>query len=192
MPPEAGPDPSPGPIEAPLARRVPNLEEINWKKRALEAEAALEAARAELEAVSERCATHERNIESIAKAQAESEAEAARERGIADALAPHDPIDAALCAILVERELEQEPPEGEPARGDLGARIADAVARLATERPYLFRAHARSSSHASAGATMARLSGTPTRDPIDDALEEARASGGRSQLLRYLRLRRGA
>lgn len=184
------PIPDPNPIEPPAPRRAPHLEEINWKKRALDAEAALEAARAELEAVSERCATHERNIESIAKAQAESEAQAARERGIADALAPHHPIDAALCAILVERELEQEPREGEPARGDLGERIAGAVERLTTERPYLFRTHARPASHAS--ATMARLSGTPTRDPIDDALEEARSSGSRSQLLRYLRLRRGA
>ncbi|MBX3318017.1 MAG: hypothetical protein KF902_14270 [Phycisphaeraceae bacterium] len=184
------PIPDPNPIEPPAPRRAPHLDEINWKKRALDAEAALEAARAELEAVSERCATHERNIESIAKAQAESEAEAARERGIADALAPHHPIDAALCAILVERELEQEPPDGEPAMGDISVRIAGAVARLTTERPYLFRANARSVSHA--GATMARLSGTPARDPIDDALEEARSSGSRSQLLRYLRLRRGA
>ncbi len=190
MPPEASPDPSPGPIDTPIARRVPNLEEINWKKRALDAEAALEATKKELAAATERCATHERNIESITKAQAEAESAAARERAILDALSPHHPIDATLCTTLIERELERTTPEA--TNPDLASRLAPIVAALVADRPYLFRAPTRATSHPSAGATMAGAPSGPGQDPLDSALDEARSSGSRSQLLRYLRLRRGA
>lgn len=194
MPPESGPDPSPGPVETPNARRVPNLEEINWKKRALDAEAALEAAKKELAAANERCDTHERNIESITKAQAEADAAAARERALADALAPHHPIDAALCATLIEREIERELERGgqESDGGDIASRLGPIVAALVADRPYLFRAPSRATAHASGGATMAGAPSGPGPDPLGSALEEARSSGSRSQLLRYLRLRRGA
>lgn len=198
MPPESnpGPGPGPGPIDLPPARRVPNLEEINWKKRALDAEAALEAAKTELAAVTERCATHERNIESITKLQAEAEATAARERAISDALSPHHPIDAALCATLIEREiereLEREGAEGDGLAGDLASRLGPVVTKLVADRPYLFRAPTRTAAHPSAGATMAGAPVEPGSNPIESALDEARSSGSRSQLLRYLRLRRGA
>lgn len=192
MPPETSPDPSPGPIDTQVTRRVPNLEEINWKKRALDAEAALDGAKKELAAVTERCATHERNIESIAKASADAEAAAAHERAIVDALAPHHPIDAALCATLIERELDREAPESGVNDGEIASRLGPIVTTLVADRPYLFRAPMRTSSHTLAGATMAGAPSGSGRDPLDSALDEARSSGSRSHLLRYLRLRRGA
>lgn len=195
MAPEAGPGPGPGPIEVSVERRVPRVEEIDWKRRALEAERALEDAKKEISLLAERCATHEQNIESITRARAEAEESERRERLIASALAGHHPIDAALCVTLIERELERATVEVKEASGsdgspetELAERLPSVVARLVQERPYLFRSPAR----ASGGAAMAGAPTAAAREPIDDALEEARASGGRTQLLRYLRLRRGA
>lgn len=192
MTPEAGPGPGPGPIEVSVERRVPRAEEIDWKRRALEAERGLEEAKREIAQLTERCATHERNIESIARARVEAEEMEQRERLIAGALAGHHPIDGALCATLIERELERAEVEGKEAGGspetELAARLPTIVARLVQERPYLFRAPTR----AAMGAAMAGAPSGGAREPVDDALEEARASGGRAQLLRYLRLRRGA
>ncbi len=180
-----GPGPGPGPIDVSVERRVAHVEEISWKKRALEAESALEAAKREIDALTERCATHERNIESVTRARAEAEEAARRERLIGDAIDAHHPIDGELCATLVERELER---EGAGEGVDLAARLGPIVSRLAAERPYLFRAPTR----APGGAAMAGAPAGPGREPLEDALEEARASGSRTQLLRYLRLRRGA
>lgn len=183
MPVDPNPGGEPTPINQP-ARRVP-AEEINWKKRALDAEAALASAQAEVAALTERCATHEKNLQSIARAKQEADRAAARERTIAEALGPHNPIDATLCATLLERDLA--PDADGPA---LTESIGPLVARLASERPYLFRAAA--TPPATLGATMAGEPGAPAHSSIDDAMEEARASGDRTQLLRYLRLRRGA
>lgn len=183
MPVDPNPGGEPTPINQP-ARRVPT-EEINWKKRALDAEAALASAQAEVASLTERCARHEKNLESITRAKEDADRAAARERAIAQALAPHDPIDASLCATLLERDLG---PDADASA--LASSIGPLVARLATERPYLFRAATPSA--ATHGAAMAGEPGAPAHSPIDDAMEEARASGGRTQLLRYLRLRRGA
>lgn len=184
------PDPAPGGEPTPVnqsARHIP-IEEINWKKRALDAEAALAAAQAEVQTLTDRCATHEKNIQSITKASEEARVAADRERLIAEALAPHHPLDAALCATLIERELERAGQGVEDVTPDLGAALGPIVGRLASERPYLFRASAR----AAPGATMAGEPGAPAHTPIEDALDDARSSGGRAQLLKYLRLRRGA
>ena len=181
MPPEADPGPEPIPTDTP-ARRPRPIEEIEWKDRALKAEAALEAAAAQIETLTERCATHERNIESITRTRAEADAEALRVRALADALAPHHPIDPDLCATLIEREI------GDVEPSDLASGAARAAARLASERPYLFRPPPRTR----AGAAMAGEPGAPTRTPTEDALEAARTTGDRAHLLRYLRLRRGA
>ncbi len=180
MPADPGPGPEPIPTH-PTQRRPRPIEEIEWKDRALKAEAALDAAQKELAALTERCATHERNLQSVAAAHAQAQAEAQREKAMTDALAPLNPIDPDLCLTLLERELEGAPPD------DARSLAISAAARLASERPYLFRAPARV-----AGAAMAGEPGEPRRTPIEDALEEARTSGNRTQLLKYLRLRRGA
>lgn len=193
MPPEAGPGPDPTPLDG-GARRATNVDELSWKKRALDAEASLERARAEIAKLTERCGTHERNLESIAKAKSEADAARARAEAIAGALDAHHPIDGALCATLIERELESGggAKGSDPAEG-FGSRLGPIVARLVAERPYLFRAAARAAprSDPRAGGAMAGASAGAEPDPIADALEEARISGGRAQLLRYLRMRRG-
>lgn len=188
MPPS---DPNPGgeptPIQQP-SRPAPNVQEIDWKQRALDAEAALAVAQQEVRTLTEACATHERNIESITRAKAEADEAASRERTIAEALAPHRPIDGDLCATLIERELERESIDNASSAFDLASRLGPIVAKLATDRPYLFRTPTRSAP----GAAMAREPGAPARTPVEDALDEARTDGSRTTLLKYLRVRRGA
>jgi hypothetical protein len=145
----------------------------------------LTAAQAEVASLTERCATHEKNLESITRAKEEAERAETRDRAIAGALSPLNPIDASLCATLLERDLA---PDADASA--LAESIGPLAARLASERPYLFRSP--TPGRPTHGATMAGEPGAPAHSPIDDAMEEARASGGRTQLLRYLRLRRGA
>ena len=97
------------------------------------------------------------------------------ERGLAQAGA----IDTEALALLVESRLE----------ADEDATPQRVIAQLQRERPALFRsgtarASALSPSHPSQGA--------PGRQVVDRAREDARATGDRRALMKYLRLRRNA
>lgn len=96
------------------------------------------------------------------------------ERSLAQAGA----IDTEALALLVESKLE----------GDDDATPQRVIAQLQRERPALFRATSRASaispSHPSQGA--------PGRAGVERAREEARTTGDRRALMKYLRLRRNA
>lgn len=181
----------PIPVDAAPERPPANLDEIDWKQRALAAEAALEEARRDVATLTQKCETLEFNLASVVRAHAEAE----RQREIESSLAPHNPVDLDLCRTLIERELAGLTPRG-GSSGEPGASeaseskpdIAALVAGLVASKPYLFRPEARGVR----GSAMApAASSSPTLE-IDDALDTARTTGDRSHLLRYLRLRRGA
>lgn len=95
------------------------------------------------------------------------------ERGLAQAGA----IDTESLALLVESRLE----------ADDDATPQRVIARLQRERPALFRA---SSARASAMSPSHPSQGAPGRAVVDRAHEDARATGDRRALMKYLRLRR--
>jgi hypothetical protein len=95
------------------------------------------------------------------------------ERGLAQAGA----IDTESLALLVESRLE----------GDDDATPQRVIAQLQRERPALFRA---SSARASAMSPSHPSQGAPGRAVVDRAHDDARATGDRRALMKYLRLRR--
>lgn len=95
------------------------------------------------------------------------------ERGLAQAGA----IDTESLALLVESRLE----------GDDDATPQRVIAQIQRERPALFRA---SSTRASAMSPSHPSQGAPGRAVVDRAHDDARATGDRRALMKYLRLRR--
>lgn len=95
------------------------------------------------------------------------------ERGLARAGA----IDTESLALLVESRLE----------GDDDATPQRVIAQIQRERPALFRA---SSARASAMSPSHPSQGAPGRAVVDRAHDDARATGDRRALMKYLRLRR--
>jgi len=95
------------------------------------------------------------------------------ERGLAQAGA----IDTESLALLVENRLE----------ADDDATPQGVIAQLQRERPALFRA---SSTRASAMSPSHPSHGAPGRAVVDRAHDDARATGDRRALMKYLRLRR--
>lgn len=136
--------------------------ELDWRARALKAEARVQ----ELERLAAELA---RKLEA-AEAQA-----AARERArqVERALADTGAIDMETATLLVERDLGSAPSPD----------IAGAVAELRRRKPYLFGAGPRASA-------MSGEAGVPVPDSLAAAADEARATGDRSALLRYLRMKR--
>lgn len=63
----------------------------------------------------------------------------------------------------------------------------EAVAELRRRKPFLFRSQSRTS-----GALSARQETSPASSAADRAADEAHCTGNRSDLLRYLRLKRSA
>ncbi len=96
------------------------------------------------------------------------------ERGLAQAGA----IDTESLALLVESRLE----------GDPDATPQRVIAQLQRERPALFRT---SSARASAMSPSHPSQGAPGRAVVDRAHDDARTTGDRRALMKYLRLRRG-
>ncbi|MFI4883242.1 MAG: hypothetical protein ACIAQU_11735 [Phycisphaerales bacterium JB064] len=95
------------------------------------------------------------------------------ERSLAQAGA----IDTEALALLIENRLDV----------DEDATPQRVIAQLQRERPALFRA---SSARASAMSPSHPSQGAPGRAVVDRAREDARATGDRRALMKYLRLRR--
>lgn len=112
-------------------------------------------------------------LEDLRRQSARLERRGAIERGLAQAGA----IDTESLALLVESRLE----------GDDDATPARVIARLQRERPALFRS---SSTRASAMSPSHPSQGAPGRAVVDRARDDARATGDRRALMKYLRLRR--
>ncbi|MEQ8844294.1 MAG: hypothetical protein RIB58_05510 [Phycisphaerales bacterium] len=97
------------------------------------------------------------------------------ERGLAQAGA----IDTEALALLVEHRL----------KADEDTTPQRIIAQLQRERPALFRT---SSSRASSMSPSHPSQGAPGRQVVDRARDDARATGDRRALMKYLRLRRNA
>lgn len=115
-------------------------------------------------------------IEELERLMATESARYELERLLEDAGA----IDLETALVLAERMLA----EG-------GVTPAEAVARLVKSKAYLFRSAQAQAPAAGRGASS--LSGEPTRaaDSLEALAAEARESGDRRAVLRYLRRRRG-
>ena len=100
-----------------------------------------------------------------------------RRGGIERGLAQAGAIDTEALALLVENRLEVDQ-DTTPAR---------VIAQLQRERPALFRA---AGTRASALSPSHPSQGAPGRAVVDRAREDARATGDRRALMKYLRLRR--
>ena len=161
---ELGGSPPPADSQRPRA-----IGELEWKDRAVEAERELADAQQELKAALE-------ELQTLRDAVAGLE----MSREIDQQLVRARAIDLETARLLVQREMERmESPD-----------IARAVGELRRSKPFLFGQGSGSAfigalgSGASAGVSASAL------NQIDEAAEEARRSGDRRALLRYLRMRR--
>ncbi len=136
--------------------------ELDWRARALKAEARAE----QLETLAAELA------QKLEAAQARAAAMERRQQ-VEKTLSEHGAIDLETTSLLLDSAL-----------GEGGADIAGAVADLRRRKPFLFGAPARHSA-------MSGMSEPAAPDALASAAEEARASGDRNALLRYLRMKRG-
>ncbi|MEO1008703.1 MAG: hypothetical protein AAFX79_09055 [Planctomycetota bacterium] len=160
-----------------------NEADLDRERIEIDAEAHDDASRNE-DAVRQR----DRLADQLAEQLAEREAELHEHRGKLEKLERRSAIDRAVAssgaidgeslAMLVEARME--------ANASIGAERVIAVLRR--ERPALFRA---SGARASAVSPMHPSQGSHGGARLDRARSEARSTGDRRALMRYLRLRRG-
>jgi hypothetical protein len=138
-----------------------------YRKRAQAAEKSLEDTRAELEKAKKTLAEHEKTIASLE-----------RREQIDALLRESDAIDFETARLLTELAVQR------MSQPDTAAAVAD----LRRNKPYLFRA----ASHCGASGALAPKQGenASVKRDADRAATAAQQSGHRSDLLRYLRLRR--
>lgn len=113
----------------------------------------------------------------LAEARAELAA-TARRAAIDAALAAERPVDIETARTMVESVIAEQDVED----------VAGAVAALRERKPFLFAAAE------SVGIRSSAMAAEPVREigaDLDEIAEQARASGDRRELLRYLRTRRG-
>lgn len=149
------------------AKKTPS-EEINWRGRALEAEGKL----AELEkALADLRSTLEETRDALDANE--------RRREIELAASGAGAIDVETAVMLIETAMKDRAPE------ELGA----VIEQVKRSKPFLFEER-RAPATVSAGV----MSPEPSRggEALAALAEEARASGDRRALLRYLQARRGA
>jgi len=136
--------------------------ELEWRARALKAEARVQ----ELETLAAELA------QKLERAQADAAA-AERKRQIEKALGDTGAIDLETASLLVENAI------GGVAAPD----VAGTVAELRRRKPFLFGAASRASA-------MSGVPGSAAPDSLSAAADEARTTGDRGALLRYLRMKR--
>lgn len=155
----------PGDGGNPLVETKPPVsEEINWRSRALEAES--------------RLADVERSLAELRAALDQSRAaleQNQRRRAIDLAASAAGAIDVDAAAILIEAALQGRPAD----------ELTGVVEDMRRSRPFLFE-------HAPPPASV--MSAEPSRggETLATLADEARASGDRKALLRYLQARRSA
>lgn len=155
-------EPGEGGGTPPVESRTPVSDEINWRSRALEAESKL----AEVErSLAELRAALEQTRAALDQTQ--------RRRAIELAAGAAGAIDIDAAAILIEAALQGRPAD------ELAAVIDD----MRRTRPFLFE-------HTPPPASV--MSAEPSRggETLATLADEARASGDRRALLRYLQARR--
>ncbi|MDX9911634.1 MAG: hypothetical protein RBS39_07380 [Phycisphaerales bacterium] len=151
---------------------APPVEELEWRRRALEAEEKLGACEAKIA-----------ELEKERDALVEAEAKASRRADIHRELMEEGAHDLEVGCLLTESCLAR---MDEP---DVKAAVAD----LKRDRPYLFRAlELDEGDVSSVGSAMSGAVEHAPHALIGRVADEARESGDRRLLLRYLRMRRGA
>lgn len=145
----------------------PFHEARRYRKRAQTAEKSLEDTRVELEKAKQALAEREQTIASLE-----------RREQIDALLRESDAIDLEAARLLTELAVQR---MSEP---DAAAAVAD----LRRSKPYLFRSAARGG--ASGALAPRQGEGASVKRDADHAASAAQQSGHRSDLLRYLRLRR--
>ncbi|HEX8877278.1 MAG TPA: hypothetical protein VF777_11045 [Phycisphaerales bacterium] len=152
------------------AKKTPS-EEINWRGRALEAEGKL----SELEkALADLRSTLEQTRDALDANE--------RRREIELAASGAGAIDVETAVMLIETAMKDRAPE----------ELSTVIEQVKRSKPFLFEER-----HVPAGAGLASsgvMSSEPSRggEALAALAEEARASGDRRSLLRYLAARRGA
>lgn len=150
--------------DMPVALHAGLSEELVWKARAVRAETRV----GELE----ECITQiEQEMEELRVSTARQQ----RQRDMEVELALAEAIDVETARLLVERVLE----------ADTSLDVPAGVAEVKRTKPFLFRNSTRRS-------VMSEQAAGEGRDLLVGLADEARASGDRAALLRYLRARRGA
>lgn len=139
-------------------------EDLVWKARAVRAETRV----GELE---QRLSDIESELADLRSHAADAE----RRRELETELVLAEAVDVETAGVLVERMMSSDESIG----------VSDAVAQLKKTKPFLFRGPVRRS-------VMSGQVTSPARDVLGDLADEARSTGDRSALLRYLRARRGA
>jgi len=150
--------------------------ELGWRERAEDAERRVEELESELSTARASLATAEGALEASERA-----------RAIDAALVASDAIDLDTARLLVEREMRT---------GD-AADAESAVAAVRKAKPFLFgageAAHGAPEEAFALSATgSASASGSAVGRPLAAMADEARSTGDRRLLLRYLRARRSA
>lgn len=163
-PPEGDKPGDPTPPSADGPPRAPD-DDLDWRRRALEAETAADELRAALEQA-------QRQV-----AQAHEALDACETRRAIDAaLFETDALDLETARLMTEAAVARMPQPD----------VAGAVEELRRDKPFLFRAAVIPGAPA---ALSARADAAPGAD-LAGALEEAAVTGDRAALLRYLRLKR--
>ncbi|MBY0111458.1 MAG: hypothetical protein K2Y21_01450 [Phycisphaerales bacterium] len=155
--------------EAPAAEgaRRAVSEEINWRGRALEAEGKL----SELErALADLRSTLEQTRDALDANE--------RRRQIEIAVAGAGAIDVETVTMLIDAAMKDRPPE----------ELATVIEQIQRQKPFLFESRTAAATTAGAGVMSAEVSSGG--DALAALAEEARATGDRRALLRYLQARR--
>lgn len=145
---------------------VPVSEAKKYRKRAQAAEKILDDLKAELAQKNEALSEQRKTITDMQ-----------RQRLIDELLVDAEAIDLETTRLMTDMTLAEMP---EPD-------IEEAIAQLRRHKPFLFRVTARS---ATALSPKAENDQPPIARSLEHAAAEARSSGNRTALLRYLRLRR--
>lgn len=151
--------------------RPPVSPDIDWRARALEAESQL--------AASESALTDARTKLSQVQADLAREKQA---RVVDRALAGAGVIDTEVASLMLDSMLASRP--------DAGTNIAPLIEELRTTKPFLFESSL-PVRPAAPSVMSAAIPATPA-DSLNDLAEQARATGDRRSLLRYLRARRAS
>ena len=173
--PEEFANPRPGILDTQVeeVKRVPVIEAIRYRKRAQAAEKQVEDLQEQLALVEEHL--HETKVQ-IDDAQ--------RDQEIHQALVDAGAMDVDTARLLVQKVLDE-------GTGDSGGCGIEEVVRVVRERkPFLFRADSTESNNSAVMGGHLRPLHTQRATPLHHAASEARHSGRKQDLLRYMRLRR--
>lgn len=149
--------------------RPPVIPDIDWRTRALDAESKLVVSKSALADLRTKLSEAQTNL-----------AREKQARVVDRALAGAGVIDAEVASLMLDSMLASRP--------DAGTNIAPLIEELRTTKPFLFESGL--PARTAAPSVMSAAISTTPADSLNDLAEQARATGDRRSLLRYLRARR--